>query len=142
MSQSVLVLIKPDAVRRRLTGLILSEFEKRELTIIDLKMMTSSRNRAEKHYESLLGKPFFDEVVSYLSSGPLVAVILEGDNCIEIVRDLNGSTDPRNADKCSIRGKYGISKTQNTVHASDSPQSAEREIALWFDGVTDGCQVS
>lgn len=133
MSQKGLVLIKPDAVKRRLIGEILAEYEKNELSIIELTMIHASRKRVEQHYENLKGKPFFEEVVSYLSSGPLVAMILEGDNCIDLVRNINGATDPKAADKRSIRGKYGISKTQNTVHASDSPESAAREIAVWFD---------
>lgn len=133
MSQTGLILIKPDAVKRRLIGKILAEYEKNELSIIELKMIHASRKRVEQHYENLKGKPFFEEVVSYLSSGPLVAVILSGENCIEIVRDINGATDPKAAEKNTVRGRFGISKTQNTVHATDSPESAEREIALWFD---------
>lgn len=131
MVEEALVLIKPDAVRRQLIGLILHEYEKLGLRISHLEMQTATKERVEAHYSKLADKPFFDEIVSSLSSGPLVIVILTGEECIERVRTINGPTDPKEADKSTIRGKYGISLTENTVHASDSTQHAQKEINLW-----------
>lgn len=132
MTEKTLVLIKPDAVERHLIGSILHEYERNGLAVAELKKVHASTEIAETHYAEHKEKPFFEDLVSYLTRSPLVALILEGDNAIERVRALNGSTKPEESDDNTIRALYGVSLSENTVHASDSPESAEREIAIWF----------
>jgi nucleoside-diphosphate kinase len=130
--EKTLVLIKPDAVRRKLTGEIISVYEKKGLRICALKMLIPSQEIAEEHYEEHKGKLFFSSLIEFLRSGEVCAMIIEGENAVDAVRKLNGSTDPLNADAGSIRGKYAMSKSENSVHGSDSIESAKREIKIWF----------
>ena len=130
--EKTLILIKPDAVERNLIGTIISIYEQSDLKITQLKMMQVERHRAIEHYQEHIGKPFFDRLIAYITSSPLVAIEMQGYGAIAKVRALNGSTNPADADKETIRGMYGISNSENTVHSSDSRASAEREIAVWF----------
>lgn len=132
MIEKTLVLIKPDAVERNLIGRILVEYERNGLTVLEMKLMKASPTLAEQHYVEHKGKPFFDRLVAYLTRSPLVALVLEGENAISRVRALNGPTDPANSPDNTIRALYGKSMSENTVHASDSIKSAERERAIWF----------
>ena len=127
-----LILIKPDAFARNLTGEIISRFERKGLRLEALKLMTMDRDLAERHYEEHTGKPFFDELVEFITSGPLVAMVLAGERAVEAARQVIGATDPLKADAGSIRGEYAISVGQNMVHGSDSDTSAAREVALFF----------
>jgi nucleoside-diphosphate kinase len=127
-----LILIKPDAFARGLTGEIIARFERKGLRLAALKLMTVNRELAERHYEEHTGKPFFDELVEFITSGPLVAMVVVGDRAVEAARQEIGSTDPLKADAGSIRGEYAISVGQNMVHGSDSDTSAAREVALFF----------
>lgn len=132
MSDKTLVLIKPDAVERNIIGKILTEYERNGLEIIELKMLTATQEIAASHYAEHLGKEFYDDLMEYITSGPLVALVLAGENVVERVRALNGATDPEDAADNTIRALYGLSLSHNTVHASDSLESAEKEIAIWF----------
>lgn len=132
MTEKTLVLVKPDAVERNLIGNILTEYERNGLKIIDLKLLQASSAMAEKHYAEHEGKPFFDRLVAYLTRSPLAALVLEGENAVERVRALNGTTDPEKSGDNTIRALYGLSLSENTVHASDSPEIAERERSIWF----------
>ncbi len=127
-----LVLIKPDGVERRLVGQIISIYERKGLNITALKLVKPSREIAETHYVEHKDKPFFSELVTYLTRGMVCAMIIEGPNVIETVRKINGATDPAQAEMGTIRGQFALSKAENIVHASDSPESAEREIKIWF----------
>jgi nucleoside-diphosphate kinase len=131
--EQTLVLVKPDAVRRGLVGEIIRRFETRTLKLTALKIVRPSKKQAEQHYEVHRGKPFFEPVVDYLSSGPVVALVLEGDSAIEVVRRMIGALQPTAAEPGTIRGDYTLSIRENLVHGSDSPESAVREIAVWFD---------
>lgn len=133
MTEKTLVLIKPDAVERNLIGSILAEYERNGLKVIEMKLINASTEMAEQHYAEHNGKPFFTRLVSYLTRSPLVAVVLEGENVISRVRALNGTTDPENSQDNTIRALYGLSMAENTVHASDSLESATRERSIWFD---------
>ncbi len=132
MIEKTLVLLKPDAVERNLIGHILVEYERNGLSVLEMKLMKASSTLAEQHYAEHEGKPFFDRLVAYLTRSPLVALVLEGENAISRVRALNGPTDPANSPDNTIRALYGKSMSENTVHASDSIKSAERERAIWF----------
>ena len=132
MIEQTLVLIKPDAVKRDLIGRILSEYERNHLKIVKLKMLTVTRELAEKHYAEHEGKDFYNDLIEYIVSGPLVALVLEGKNAVQRIRLLNGHTDPKKATDNTIRSLYGLSLSNNTVHASDSLESAKREILMWF----------
>ena len=132
MTEQTLVLIKPDAVERNLIGKILNEYERNGLKIVEMNLLTATNEIAKEHYSEHIEKPFFNDLVEYITSGPLVALILEGENAISRVRALNGATNPEDAKDNTIRALYGISLSNNTVHASDSPESAEKEIAIWF----------
>ncbi|CAG7839882.1 nucleoside diphosphate kinase [Clostridium novyi B str. ATCC 27606] len=127
-----LVLIKPDAVERNLIGEIICFYEKENLKITALKMLTASKEIAEKHYAEHKGKPYYHELITFITRSPLCAMVVEGEDAIANVRKINGNTDPSKADKNTIRGAFGISKTENSVHSSDSPDNAKKEIALWF----------
>lgn len=133
MNEETLLLLKPDAVERNLIGKILSEYERNGLTISDMKYMTASKEITETHYAEHKGKPFFDGLVSYLTRSPIVAVVVAGDNAVSRVRALNGTTNPADSGDNTIRGLYGISLSENTVHSSDSIESAQRECAIWFN---------
>jgi nucleoside-diphosphate kinase len=130
--EKTLVLIKPDGVKRGLIGKILNLYEEKSLEIIELKMITATREMAKNHYKEHEGKEFFEELINYITESKICAIILMGEKAIEVVRKINGDKDPVKAELASIRGKYTLDKTQNLVHASDSMQSAEREIKIWF----------
>jgi nucleoside-diphosphate kinase len=130
--ERTLVLIKPDAVQRRLVGRILDRFEQRGLTVRAAKFLVVGPALAEKHYAEHREKPFFGELVEFITSSPTLALVLEGDGAIATVRATMGATNPANAAPGTIRGDFALSMPDNLVHGSDSPESAEREIALWF----------
>ena len=127
-----LILVKPDAFERGLTGEIIARFERKGLRIVALKYMTVDDDLARRHYAEHEGKPFFGELVSFITSGPLVAICVEGLDAVAAVRALMGPTNPVQAPPGSIRGDYAIAVGQNMVHGSDSPESADREAALFF----------
>lgn len=126
------VMIKPDGVQRGLVGEVITFFEKKGFKIIALKMMKISRELAEQHYRDHIGKSFFKGLVDYMTSRPVVAMILEGKDAVSTVRNLMGATDPLKAAPGTIRGIYGIDVGRNIIHGSDSLQNAEREITLFF----------
>ncbi|SRR6266545_1597022 len=132
MTQRTLVLLKPDAVRRGLVGDILSRFEAKGLTIVAMEQRTIDTAVADEHYADHTAQPWYPPLREFVTSGPLVALVLEGDEAIEVVRALNGATDGRKAAPGTIRGDLSLSNRENLVHGSDSPQSAEREIKIWF----------
>jgi nucleoside-diphosphate kinase len=127
-----LILVKPDAFARNLTGEIIARFERKGLRIAALRYMTMDQQLAEQHYAEHQGKPFFGELVSFITSGPLVAMILEGQDAVTSARQVIGATNPLEAAPGSIRGDFAIEVGQNMVHGSDSPESAEREADLFF----------
>lgn len=127
-----LVLIKPDAVRKKLIGKIISKYEENDLSIIKLKMETITKEFASIHYSEHIGKGFYDNLLSFITSGPLCALVVQGENAVEKVREINGNTDPEVAKEGTIRKLYAENKTENCVHASDSLESAKREVKLWF----------
>ena len=131
--ERTLVLIKPDAVRRGLAGEILRRFEQRGLTIEEARLLTVDRTLAEEHYAEHAEKPFFGELVDFITSGPTLALVLEGEGAIATIRTTMGATNPADAGPGTIRGDLALSMPDNLVHGSDSPDSAAREIALWFD---------
>ena len=126
------VLIKPDAVRRGLVGEVLSRFERKGFTIVALKQVQVTPELADQHYAEHVERDFYPPLRTFITSGPSVAVVLAGDEVVEAVRLLNGATDGRKAAPGTIRGDLSLSNRENLVHASDSPDSAKREIALWF----------
>jgi nucleoside-diphosphate kinase len=130
--ERTLVLIKPDAMQRALAGEILSRFERRGLTIADAKLLTVDRALAEEHYAEHAEKPFFGELVEFITSAPTLALVLEGEGAIEVARTTIGATNPAQATPGSLRGDLALAMPNNIVHGSDSAESAEREIALWF----------
>jgi nucleoside-diphosphate kinase len=132
VSERTLVLIKPDAVRRGLVGEVLARFEHKGLTIDTMVLRTMDADLADRHYADHLEKPFYPPLKEFMISGPLVALVLAGDSAIDVVRTLVGATDGRAAAAGTIRGDFSLSNRENLVHASDSPDSAAREIALWF----------
>ena len=127
-----LILVKPDAFERALTGEVLSRFERKGLRIKALKLMTADDALANEHYAEHMEKPFFDELVSFITGGPLVAAVFEGHEAVAAARQVIGATNPVEAAPGSIRGDYALEVTFNMVHGSDSDESAEREIAIWF----------
>jgi nucleoside-diphosphate kinase len=130
--ESTLVLIKPDAVRRSLAGEILARFERRGLTLREAKLLVVDRPLAEEHYAEHREKPFFGELVEFITSGATLALVLEGEGAIAVVRTTMGATNPAQSAPGTIRGDFALSMPDNLVHGSDSPESADREIALWF----------
>jgi nucleoside-diphosphate kinase len=130
--ERTLILVKPDAFARNLTGEIVARFERKGLRLAALKLMTMDRELAARHYAEHEGKSFYDELVSFITSGPLVAMVLEGERGVEAARQVIGATDPLAAAPGSIRGDYALSVGQNMVHGSDSPESATREVELFF----------
>jgi nucleoside-diphosphate kinase len=127
-----LILVKPDAFARNLTGEIIARFERKGLRIAALKYMTMDLGLAQQHYGEHEGKPFFEELVTFITSGPLVAMVLEGDEAVRAARQVIGATNPLEAAPGSIRGDFAVEVGQNMVHGSDSPESAEREAKLFF----------
>jgi nucleoside-diphosphate kinase len=130
--EQTLVLIKPDAVARGLTGEILARFEGRGLTIRAAKLLVVDRALAQRHYEEHTEKPFFGELVEFITSAPTLALVLAGESAISIVRTTMGATNPADAAPGTIRGDLALAMPDNLVHGSDSPESAQREIELWF----------
>jgi nucleoside-diphosphate kinase len=130
--QHTLIIFKPDCVQRRLVGPILERFETKGLRIAGLKLLQVSTQLAEKHYAEHLGKPFFPGLIRFITSGPVIVGVLEGPEAISVVRKMLGKTNGQEAEPGTIRGDFSISRQNNLVHGSDSPESAEREIALWF----------
>ena len=131
-TERTLVLVKPDGVRRHLVGEVIRRLEARDLTITAMRMLQMDKEMATKHYEEHVGKGFFDDLVTFITGGPLVAMAIEGDEAIATVRTTMGATDPKKAAPGTIRGDLAIELTENIVHGSDSPASAERELALFF----------
>jgi nucleoside-diphosphate kinase len=131
-AEQTLVLLKPDAMQRKLAGEILRRFEDRGLDIRAARLLTVDRELADKHYAEHREKAFFGELVEFITSAPTLALVLEGDGAIAVVRTTIGATDPANAAPGTIRGDLALSMPDNLVHGSDSPESAERELALWF----------
>lgn len=131
MSQT-LILVKPDAFERSLTGEVIARFERKGLRLKALKLLTASEEIANQHYAEHTEKPFFGELVSFITGGPLVAAVLEGPNAVEAARQVIGATNPVEAAPGSIRADFALEVTFNMVHGSDSEESAEREIAIWF----------
>src|SRR2546430_5040687 len=127
-----LILIKPDAFARSLSGEILARFERKGLRLSALKLMTVDRALAEQHYAEHTEKPFFGELVDFITSAPTLALVLEGEGAIAVVRSTMGSTNPATSAPGTIRGDLALSMPDNLVHGSDSPESAAREVALWF----------
>jgi nucleoside-diphosphate kinase len=127
-----LILVKPDAFERNLTGEIIARFERKGLKIAAMRHMTLSEDTAKEHYAEHEGKPFFGELVDFITSGPLVAMVLEGDQAVTAARQVIGATNPLEASPGSIRGDFAIAVGQNMVHGSDSAESAEREAKLFF----------
>ena len=130
--ETTLVLLKPDAVQRGLTGEVISRFEGRGLKIVGMKLMRMDRAFAGRHYGEHEGKPFFDGLVDFITSGPIVAMALEGLNAVEVVRRVMGETNPANSQPGTIRGDLALEIGRNIVHGSDSPETARRELALFF----------
>ena len=130
--ERTLILVKPDAFARNLTGEIIARFERKGLRLVALKQMTMARELAGQHYAEHEGKGFYEELVTFITSGPLVAMVLEGDQAVVAARQVIGATNPLEATTGSIRGDYAIEVGQNMVHGSDSPESAAREVALFF----------
>jgi nucleoside-diphosphate kinase len=130
--QRTLILVKPDAFARGLTGEIIARFERKGLRLAALAHRTLTRELAARHYAEHAGKPFFDGLIEFITSGPLVSLVLEGEQAIAAARQVIGATDPLQAAPGSIRGDYALEVGENMVHGSDSPDSAEREIALFF----------
>ena len=127
-----LILVKPDAFARNLTGEIIARFERKGLRIAALSHMTMTRELAEQHYAEHAERPFFGELVSFITSGPLVAMVLEGSEAVRAARQVIGATNPLEAAPGSIRGDFAVEVGQNMVHGSDSPESAAREVKLFF----------
>jgi nucleoside-diphosphate kinase len=132
MSQRTLVLLKPDTVRRGLVGEVLGRFEAKGLRIVAMDLRTIDGELADQHYAEHVEKAFYPPLRDFVTSGPLVAMVLEGDEAIEVIRALNGATDGRKAAPGTIRGDLSLSNRENLVHGSDSEESATREIKIWF----------
>ena len=135
-TECTLLMIKPDAVERGLVGEIIRRFERKGLKLVALEMQHLSKERAEDLYSIHQGKPFFDKLVQFVTRGPIVAMVLEGKDCIALVRKVMGATNPIDAEPGSIRGDLAFDLTQNVVHGSDSPESAELEIPILFPNLS------
>jgi nucleoside-diphosphate kinase len=135
VSERSLVLVKPDGVRRGLIGEVIGRIERKGLTIVALEMRTLERDTAGEHYAEHTERPFFGELVEFITGGPLVAMVVEGERAVEAVRTLMGVTDPVKAAPGSVRGDYALEIGQNIVHGSDSPESGQRECKLFFPGL-------
>jgi nucleoside-diphosphate kinase len=131
--ERTLVLVKPDAMQRGLAGEIILRLERRGLRIAGLKLLQVDRALAEKHYGEHVGKPFYEGLVGYITSSPIIAAVFEGTNAVESVRNTVGKTNPRDAAPGTIRGDFGLEIGRNLIHASDSIESAEREAGIFFD---------
>ena len=132
MTQRTLVLLKPDAVRRGLVGELIGRVEAKGLVLVAMELRTVDATLADQHYAEHVDRDFYPPLRDFVTSGPMVALVLEGDEAVEVVRGINGATDGRKAAPGTIRGDHSLSNRENLVHGSDSPESADREIALWF----------
>ena len=132
MKQRTLVFVKPDGVRRKLVGEVIRRLEQKGFDILDMRMMMIDEALANEHYAEHVEKPFFGELLEFITSGPIVAMAVEGDEAVAVVRQMMGTTDPKKAAQGTVRGDYGLITTENLVHSSDSPESAERELKLFF----------
>lgn len=132
MVQRTFVMVKPDGLQRRLAGEIIHRLERRGLTLAGMKLMRVSRELAEAHYAVHRGKPFYDELIEFITSGPVVAMVWQGEDAISLVRTMMGTTKPADAVPGTIRGDFTCSMQMNLVHGSDAPETADAEIALWF----------
>lgn len=132
MTERTLILVKPDGVRRGLVGEVVSRLERKGLTIDRMEMRTIARDLASEHYGEHAGKPFYEDLVAFITGGPLVAMVVEGEDAVAAARQIMGATNPLDAAPGSIRGEYATALTENIVHGSDSPASGEREIKLFF----------
>jgi nucleoside-diphosphate kinase len=132
MSERTLVLLKPDTVRRGLLGEVISRFEAKGLSIVRMELRTIDGELADRHYAEHVERDFYPPLRDFVTGGPLVAMVLEGDEAIAVVRAIAGATDGRKAAPGTIRGDLSLSNRENLVHGSDSPESAERELAIWF----------
>jgi len=130
--QRTLILLKPDCVQRRLVGTVIQRFEQKGLRLVAMKFLQATRDLAEKHYAVHKGKPFYDSLLSFILSGPTVALVWEGREAVTVARTLMGATDGTKSPPATIRGDFAISVQNNLVHGSDSPENAAAEIALWF----------
>lgn len=130
--EKTLVLVKPDGVAKRLTGEIIARFERRGLTVAALKMLRLSRDKAEIHYAEHKERAFFGDLVTFITSGPIVAMVVAGENAVKVVRTMMGPTNPVDAAPGTIRGDFALNLQQNVIHGSDSPASAAREIPIYF----------
>lgn len=130
--EKTLVLVKPDGVQKKICGEVISRFERKGLSIEAIRMEQISPELAKEHYAVHEGKPFFDGLIQFITSGPLLAMVISGENAIAAVRQINGATNPIEAVPGSIRGDFATSIDENIVHASDAPETAAQEIALWF----------
>jgi len=130
--QSTFVMVKPDGVRRGLVGEVVSRLERKGLRLARARMLTIDPALAERHYAEHVGKPFFPDLAAFITSGPVLAMEWHGEDAVEVARTLMGATDPRKASPGTIRGDFGLITTENIVHGSDSPASAERELELFF----------
>ena len=131
-NERTLVLCKPDAVQRGFMGQIIARFERKGLKVAGLKMLRIDEGLAARHYQEHVEKPFYPHLRDFITSSPVLAMAIEGDNAVEVVRSLMGTTNPQKAQPGTIRGDFGINLTKNLVHGSDSPESAQRELALFF----------
>jgi len=127
-----LVLIKPDAMHTGLGSAIISRLEEKGLRVVGMKLIHMDRALAERHYAVHRGKPFFDKLVNFMISAPIIAVVFEGENAVQVIREAMGPTDPAKAEKGTIRGDFGVDITRNAIHGSDSVEIAEKEIRLFF----------
>ena len=132
MMERTFIMVKPDGVQRNLIGEIVARFEKKGFQLVGAKLMQVSRELAEQHYAEHKERPFFGELVDFITSGPVFAMVWEGENVIATARQMMGKTNPQEAAPCTIRGYYGLTVGKNVIHGSDSPESAEREIKLFF----------
>lgn len=127
------VMVKPDAFQRGLVGEIVGRLEDRGLKLVGMKLLTPTREQGEAHYAEHEGKDFYDNLVEFITSGPAVPMVVEGEDAVSVVRDMIGATDPKDADPGTIRGDYALDVGRNCVHAADAAETAEREIAIYFD---------
>jgi nucleoside-diphosphate kinase len=132
MRDRTFFMIKPDGVQKGLVGDVLQRVEQKGFKIVAMKMLSISNEMAQEHYNEHISKPFFDDLVGFITSGPVVAMVVEGENAVEGIRTMMGKTDPKASAPGTIRGDFGIHLSRNVVHGSDSPSSAEREISIFF----------
>lgn len=131
--ENTLILLKPDAVAKGVCGEVITRFEKRGLKIIGMKMLQLSKEQAAVHYAEHQGKPFFEELAAFITSGPLIAIVVRGENAVKLSRNMMGATNPADAAPGTIRGDFAINMRNNIIHGSDGPLSAEREIKIFFN---------